>query len=251
MNTRKITRPADVTARDAKRQIRGAGYELVSLALIDAGGRKVAAASAVGRSDLQWEATVKVAEFPFDKDGPADEPKDDAPEGGDEPKDDAPDDDLFGGDDDEPSEPESSEPKLGEVFDLLKAIAEHFQIPVPGDEPIGPEGDDLGLPPVDGPEGGDVPPAGGEELPLPVEKKAPGAGGGVFSHIVVANGDAAKGRRSFVACVADANVLNDGEIVKEAQIAFPGYRVAGRIDRVTLANSNEARVPLTVNTKAN
>jgi len=250
MSTRKITRPADITAADAKQQIKEAGFELVSMVLVDASGRKVAAANAVGRSDLQWEATIKVAEFPFDKDGGDEEPKDDAP-ADDAPKDDEP--EPIGGDSDdadEPSEPEAKEPKLGEVFDLLKAIAEHLKVPVPGEDPIGPEGD-AGLPPLDAP-GGDVPPPPGDEpLPLPVEKKAPGAGGGVFSHIVIANADAAKGRRSFVACVADANVLNDGEIVREAQVAFPGYRVAGRIDRVTLAESNEARVPLTADPKAN
>lgn len=251
MNTRKIVRPATITAADAEAQLKEAGFELVELRLIDKAGTKVASADAVGRSDLNWEATIKEADFPFEKDGDeGDEPKEDAPDfGGDSEEADEPKDDEG----DEPKEEKSDEKAYSKILDLVKEIAKHLGIPVPGEEgdedPLAPEGDGLDLPDIGAPEGGE--PDHSEPLPLPVEKKAPGAGGGVFaSHIVVANSDAIKGRRSFVACVADAHVLNDGEIVNEAHIAFPGYRVAGRIDRKTLAESNEARVPMVAEAKA-
>ena len=253
MSTRKIVRPADVTAADATAQIKEAGYELVSLKLIDASGQRVASADAVGRNDLQWEATVKVAEFPFsedegegDKDGEDKGPSDDtdAPESSDddEPKDEAPDGPPK---DEEPKEPKSDKSADADILDLVKEIAKHLGIPVPGEEdpmldaPV----DDIGVgPEAPAPDLGGAPEE--EPLPLPVEKKGPVGMGGILSHIVVANSDAIEGRRSFVAVVSDANGLNDGEIVNEAHVAFPGYRVAGKIDRKTLLDQNEARVPM-------
>ena len=248
MNTRKIVRPADITVADAQAQIKEAGLELVSIRLIDDSGKKIASADAVGRSDLSWEATVKVAEFPFTEDGEDEAPKDESPVG--EPSEDPI------GDEDKDEDHEESEEKADEkadskILDLVKEIAKHLGIPTGDEDPMGDvEGDaGLGDPIVDVPVGDEIDKQA--PLPLPVEKKAPGMGGGTFaSHIVVANADAVKGRRSFVACVAEAHVMNDGEIVNEAHIAFPGYRVAGRIDRKTLAESNEARVPMVAKAKA-
>ncbi len=242
MSTRKIVRPADVTREAAAEQIKEAGMELVSLRLVDESGRKIASADAIGRTDLQWEATIKVAEFPFEEDSPKGESepesKGDDPtegEGGDDPL------GLDDADEDSASEDEKADDK---ILDLVKQIAEHMGIHVDGgEEPPADEAAGLDLPDVGAPE---------ENTPLspPVEKASvPGAAGGTFSHIVVANAEAMKGRRSFVAIVENSNVLNDGEIVREAQIAFPGYKVAGRIDRVTLAADNEARVPLIAEAK--
>lgn len=247
MKTTTIYRPANVSEEAARASLKQAGYEVTDLQVV--GDEKA------GR---QFAATVVVAEFPPAKDDAGSDDAPDAPE----PKDDAPSDDKPSedkSDDSSSDEPKDDgegdkpkEPKLTEVMDLMKAIADKLGVPVPGEEGLDdlglgddpmadPGADPLGLPDVGAPEAG-APAPMDKPLPPPVPEKPGGMGHGpAFSHILVNGQEKLAGRRTAVVKLADAHMLNDGEIVNEARIAFAGWTVK-KIDRKTLAAEHVARV---------
>ena len=250
MKTETIRRPANISKEAALAGLKASGKEVVSLEEVgdDITGR-------------EYVATVKVAEFPPAKDDGGDEgggnPFGGSDEGGDDkPKDDEPSEDKT--DDEGSDKPKEDgegddkpkEPKMSEVMDLMTAIAEKLGVPLPGDEglgedPLAPEGEPMGLPDVGAPPAGDIVPPADHPLPPPVPEKPHGMGGGgmgpSFSHIVIDGQEKLAGRRSAVVRVVEAHVMNDGEIVNEARVAFPDWKVK-KIDRKTLAGEHIARV---------
>lgn len=245
MKTDKLYRPANVSEASARASLKQAGHDVIDLKIVGD-----------ERSGRQFEATVRVAEFPPAKDDEGGNPFGGSDEGGDDkPKDDEPSEDKTddeGGSDEPKDDGEGDkpkEPKMSEVMDLMTAIAEKLGVPVPGaddalgEDPLAPEGaDPLGLPDVGAPIAGEAAPMD-HPLPPPVPEKPGGpAGGGMsFSHIVVDGTERLAGRRTAVVKLADAHMLNDGEIVNEARVAFAGWTVK-RIDRKTLASEHVARV---------
>jgi len=204
MSIETFTRPADVTLKQARAELRA------HLASTSPGAKIVSMDLDPKTSTLV--AQVKTAEFP-----PKDEPADDGPPT------DSPDD---GGDDLEdlgPPEPDGDEggkkDDMGVVVDLLHQIAKAVGVPTPGGD-HGLDGpDDLGPTPEVGA------PGKGEPLPPPVEEPHK-AGPGVFSSLAP---KVAK-RRSFTVDRKDSKSLSDKDVIAEVTAGFPGYKVA-RLNR--------------------
>lgn len=238
MRTETIERLANVSEEQARQEIGEMlpGAEIVSFA----------------RRGQMFVATVKTAGgFPFgdesddsdsgsdSDDAPADDaPADDAGESESDDSDDAGDDsgdsddapfgDDEGGDDEGGDEPK--EPKLGEVMDLLKRVAEALGVAPDHVDLTDPSEADLVTPDIGAPPAGEPMPPAHDEAPLPApvpEPKKPGPmGGGAFASLQ----PKVAGRRSFEATREEAGPLSNKQIIAEAVAGFPGYRVA-RLNR--------------------
>lgn len=237
MRTKTMTRKANVTPKVAMDDLAEAfpGSEVISFTTSGKGGEKF------------YTAKLKLAEFPpSDEDKDGEEPKEpkDEPKGkGDDTDDPTGEDvlDLTEPEGDDPLADEGGEPSIGEVMDLVKAIAEKVGVPVPGadthEEPMLDDPAGLPEPGLDGP-----PAPGGAPLPPPVPEKPHGPGPGVFasSHPELQK---VATRRHFVVERTDAGEIGNVEMVREAHEQFPGFRVA-KLDRIAKADANVAVIAM-------
>lgn len=239
--TQTFYRQANVSSRAATESIFAAfpTAELLSLKTKKADATEAQAARCK-EGDLVFEATIRVAEFPpADDSGEKDdssepsnddsgsEPKEEksdkpADDGGsdDSDSDDAPD---FGGEGggDEGAKPKALKGEeltnhlLQQILDALKGGA----APLPGaggpgdlDLPdIGAPGQGEGLPPHGGPKGPAAP------LPPPIKEKSP-IGAGAFAHVAAL--------AEVTTVRADANEVNNKQIIAEAAQVLPTHKVA-------------------------